>query len=135
MCPKCAEAMVVVEFQGIELDHCVRCRGVWLDAGELELICGQAGVAAGRLESVLDVPVSPAPTDRPCPRCPRKLQAVTLATAPPVEVDRCPSGHGIWLDGGELGTIVKALTRPEDAVVARVLGGLFRHDAAHTEEH
>lgn len=126
--------MVVVEFQGIELDHCVRCRGAWLDAGELELICQRAGVAAGRLESALDTPVSPAPTDRPCPRCPRKLRAVTLGTEPPVEVDRCPAGHGIWLDGGELGTIVKALTRQEDAVVARFLGGLFGHNVIENVE-
>ena len=128
--------MIVVEFQGVELDYCVRCQGVWLDAGELELICEQAGAGAGRLESVLDAPVNPMPTPRPCPRCSRKLQALTLATEPPVEVDRCPAGHGLWLDGGELGTIVKSLTRQEDAVVARFLGGLFRHDAAaHTEEH
>lgn len=36
-CPVCAETqLVLAERQGIEIDYCPRCRGVWLDRGELD---------------------------------------------------------------------------------------------------
>ncbi|MDB5753361.1 MAG: hypothetical protein JWP65_3782 [Ramlibacter sp.] len=36
-CPHCAEATLVMsERQGIEIDYCPQCRGVWLDRGELD---------------------------------------------------------------------------------------------------
>ncbi len=41
-CPTCAIALVAIDYgdTGVEIDHCTRCRGVWLDAGELEKIIG-----------------------------------------------------------------------------------------------
>ncbi|MFO0988235.1 MAG: zf-TFIIB domain-containing protein [Alphaproteobacteria bacterium] len=40
-CPHCAATdahLVVVERHGIEIDYCPRCRGIWLERGELEKI-------------------------------------------------------------------------------------------------
>ena len=37
-CPHCAESLVMSERQGVEIDFCPRCRGVWLDRGELDKI-------------------------------------------------------------------------------------------------
>ncbi len=37
-CPVCTTELLVADRQGIEIDHCPRCRGVWLDRGELEKI-------------------------------------------------------------------------------------------------
>jgi len=36
-CPVCREPdLVMSERQGIEIDYCPKCRGVWLDRGELD---------------------------------------------------------------------------------------------------
>ena len=36
-CPNCADAtLVMTDRQGIEIDYCPQCRGVWLDRGELD---------------------------------------------------------------------------------------------------
>lgn len=36
-CPQCTETtLVMTERQGIEIDYCPSCRGVWLDRGELD---------------------------------------------------------------------------------------------------
>jgi Zn-finger nucleic acid-binding protein len=35
-CPHCAVDLVMSERQGIEIDYCPTCRGVWLDRGELD---------------------------------------------------------------------------------------------------
>ena len=38
-CPACvSESLVMSERQGIEIDYCSKCRGVWLDRGELDKI-------------------------------------------------------------------------------------------------
>jgi uncharacterized protein len=37
-CPVCKIALVMSERQGVEIDYCPQCRGVWLDRGELDKI-------------------------------------------------------------------------------------------------
>jgi len=37
-CPACQVALVMSDRQGIEIDYCPQCRGVWLDRGELDKI-------------------------------------------------------------------------------------------------
>lgn len=37
-CPVCNVDLVMSERQGIEIDYCPKCRGVWLDRGELDKI-------------------------------------------------------------------------------------------------
>ena len=37
-CPVCKIDLVMSERQGIEIDYCPTCRGVWLDRGELDKI-------------------------------------------------------------------------------------------------
>ncbi len=37
-CPNCLLDLKITERQGIEIDYCPKCRGVWLDRGELDKI-------------------------------------------------------------------------------------------------
>lgn len=37
-CPTCNETLLISEKKGIEIDYCPKCRGIWLDRGELEKI-------------------------------------------------------------------------------------------------
>ena len=37
-CPICSVELVMSERQGIEIDYCPKCRGIWLDRGELDKI-------------------------------------------------------------------------------------------------
>lgn len=37
-CPNCKVSLVMSERQGIEIDYCPQCRGIWLDRGELDKI-------------------------------------------------------------------------------------------------
>lgn len=38
LCPACQADLMMTERQGIEIDYCPKCRGVWLDRGELDKI-------------------------------------------------------------------------------------------------
>jgi Zn-finger nucleic acid-binding protein len=35
-CPICNVALVMAERHGVEIDYCPKCRGIWLDRGELD---------------------------------------------------------------------------------------------------
>jgi len=37
-CPVCNVELKMTERQGVEIDYCTKCRGVWLDRGELDKI-------------------------------------------------------------------------------------------------
>ncbi len=37
-CPVDGSILVIAERQGVEIDYCPECRGVWLDRGELDKI-------------------------------------------------------------------------------------------------
>jgi Zn-finger nucleic acid-binding protein len=42
-CPICKDPdLVISDRQGVEIDYCPRCRGVWLDRGELDKIIDRA---------------------------------------------------------------------------------------------
>ena len=47
-CPKCNQPLVMSERQGVEIDYCPECRGVWLDRGELDKILERSGDSASR---------------------------------------------------------------------------------------
>lgn len=38
LCPVCHTGLTMSERQGVEIDYCPQCRGVWLDRGELDKI-------------------------------------------------------------------------------------------------
>lgn len=38
LCPVCKVDLLLSEKQGIEIDYCPKCRGIWLDRGELDKI-------------------------------------------------------------------------------------------------
>jgi uncharacterized protein len=52
-CPTCSDSnLLMTERQGVEIDYCPQCRGVWLDRGELDKIIERS------------TPVGPAPEGR-----------------------------------------------------------------------
>jgi len=61
-CPVCKNAMITLELEEVEIDHCTNCGGIWLDAGELELLLGQpekASSCSTRSKSTPRPPKSP----------------------------------------------------------------------------
>jgi uncharacterized protein len=46
-CPTCQVDLVMTERQGVEIDYCPKCRGVWLDRGELDKIIEKSAQMQG----------------------------------------------------------------------------------------
>jgi len=50
-CPVDGEELVVTDRSGVEIDYCPKCRGVWLDRGELDKIINRSGSAEPETQS------------------------------------------------------------------------------------
>ena len=108
-CPVCKEAMVVLELQQVEVDYCFGCGGIWLDAGELELLLHKSGGEEDELGPALAQEGKKVKGQkRRCPKCRKRMLQLTVGETPSVTLDRCPRGHGLWLDDGELSELVKS---------------------------
>jgi len=127
----------VVERHGIEVDWCAspRCRGLWFDAGELNLLAEEAGHDLSP-ESL----AHPAPDvrERPrrCPRCRKRMEKARIGAPGEqgVIVDRCRA-HGLWLDAGELAAVMEVLGgAAEGATVRSFLGESFEHVSAQASD-
>ena len=67
-CPIDGTTLVMSERQGIEIDYCPSCRGVWLDRGELDKIIERNGQAAPAPQPVPPSPASGQPWGAPPPQ-------------------------------------------------------------------
>ena len=64
-CPNCAgERLLMSERNGVEIDYCPKCRGVWLDRGELDKLLEKAA----ELATAEAPPRMPAPAAAPVPQ-------------------------------------------------------------------
>ncbi|MHB8971907.1 MAG: TFIIB-type zinc ribbon-containing protein [Pirellulaceae bacterium] len=122
LCPVCRDPMIIVEFGNVELDTCVRCRGLWFDAQELGQLFELAGVSQriGELELQLDRLPHAGPR-RMCPRCRGRLEPVRApSSSGELLLDECPRGDGLWFDKGELASLLNALLGGNAQALANV---------------
>jgi uncharacterized protein len=79
-CPVDNETLVMADRGGVEIDYCPKCRGVWLDRGELDKI----------IERSLGAPAPAAPAFAPPPAPPMQQQAAPVYQPEP---QRAPQGY------------------------------------------
>ena len=123
-CPVCKEAMIVLELDEVEIDHCVECRGIWLDGGELEILLENSAAKDGFLGSFQKNEGSKE-KPRKCPMCDKKMEKVLYGGSKAIQIDRCPKKDGIWLDKGELREILEEASYGESGVVLDLLKDMF----------
>lgn len=127
-CPACKHELVVVEREGIEVDWCAQCHGIWFDAGELELLAEKAGMNLA--PGMIGEASKSAEARRRCPRCRRKMEKASPTSGASLLLDRCPR-HGLWFDAGELGALMRGLEgHAAGAAVLGFLGETFVHAGA-----
>jgi Zn-finger nucleic acid-binding protein len=115
----------VLELDEVEVDYCTDCQGIWLDAGELEILLEDAAAAEGVMASLKSAESSE--KRRKCPICHKSMDKVLIGdTGDKSElIDRCAKGHGLWFDRGELQQVLKMGHFDDAGKVQNLLGGLF----------
>lgn len=99
-CPKCPGELAPVEFQGVEIERCSSCQGLWFDAFEHEELKAMAGSEA------IDIGASGVARDAThaslqCPKCAQKLFGMVVAGQPHIGIESCGVCHGVFFDAGE----------------------------------
>ncbi len=98
-CPVCDVDMVTEEVEvpgpNIMIDYCPKCRGIWLDEGELNKLLHSSAPerTIKRAKGLKNWGKGM------CPRCRGSMQ---IKFVKDIEVDECTECKGIWLDRGEL---------------------------------
>jgi len=124
-CPVCNNAMITLELDQVEIDHCTECGGIWLDAGELETLLGDANKATQLLQSFRIDPTS-REEPRKCPICDKKMNKIVVGTdTPTLLIDKCPKAHGLWFDKGELQDIFERAQLDDDHKIKTLLAEMF----------
>ena len=124
-CPDCKNAMITLELEDVEIDYCTNCEGIWLDAGELELLLDEPDKARNLLNSFR---VNSGSTERTkkCPICGKKMQKVVVGSSrPALLIDKCRKGDGLWFQKGELQDIFDGAELDEDNKIQKLLTDIF----------
>ena len=100
-CPKCRTDMEQVDYEGVEIDRCTHCKGIWFDAGESEALRDNAAAIAidtgdaksGRESNQID--------NYNCPRCSGDMARVVDPQQKHIWYEECVSCNGSFFDAGE----------------------------------
>ena len=124
----CKSAMITLELEEVEIDYCTDCKGIWLDAGELELLLGEPEKAQQLLNS-FEIDFKCAEKQRKCPICDKKMQKTIVGSSKPaLLIDKCRRGDGLWFDRGELHDIINRAKLDKDNKIQKLLTDMFSYD-------
>ncbi len=123
-CPRCKHTLRTINYEGISIETCSKCKGEWLDDEELghitkarevcfdenerRAIAAATGITGVELEDVDD--------DLACPKCSGQTDPINYGGDTGIIIDRCTECHGIWLDGGEIEKIQMLIEGWEDGL-------------------
>ena len=107
LCPKCNNDMEAVEFEGVEVDRCKECKGIWFDVGESDWLLGKDAAEAidtgdpeiGKQTNQID--------SYRCPRCNGGMIRRTDPKQSNIKYEECTSCRGLFFDAGEFTDLVK----------------------------
>jgi len=106
-CPKCRAEMEQIEHDGIEIDRCKHCSGIWFDAGESEALRGKAAALAidtgdakrGREFNKTD--------NYRCPRCSGGMVRRVDPQQTHIWYETCSACSGSFFDAGEFSDLAR----------------------------
>jgi len=116
VCPACSAKLNLYAIFRIEFEGCPKCKGVFLDKGELRKLKDKATKGSWKTLRWMDDEVeaidkaNAMPSNRSCPKCKEvKLVSASFGDSK-ILVDWCPQCKGAWLDRDELQAIVELLS-------------------------
>jgi hypothetical protein len=119
-CPKDKIEMISQKLEGVLIDECPQCKGIWFDQGELDSVkdalepdINWIEVELWRHEDRFDLSLG----QGLCPRDEVRMMSLKYGEEA-IEIEYCLQCHGIWLDGGELKKIISTLDAELDKMSA-----------------
>ena len=107
-CPNDNTNLTPISVEDVPVDQCPTCGGFWLQGGELEQLGAHHGA---HLEPITVGAVSVVDSVRKCPQDSSALRQHEFAEHSGITIDQCATCQGIWLDKGELASILNYLDK------------------------
>jgi Zn-finger nucleic acid-binding protein len=107
-CPGCVAKMHEITLGATTLFECEKCAGLWVDNETFQHICADNDTRAAvltRWPALTKAAAAPPVRYRPCAVCRKMMNRLNFGRMSGTVIDIC-SGHGIFLDAGELHEIV-----------------------------
>ncbi len=98
-CPKCQSDMEPMEFEGVEVDRCKNCKGIWFDVGEEGLMLGADAAKA--------IDTGDPINNYRCPRCDGGMLRRVDPKRSQIRYEECTSCRGTFFDAGEFTDLLK----------------------------
>jgi Zn-finger nucleic acid-binding protein len=111
ICPNCKVDLVTSQHDGMEVDSCPKCEGLWLTALELQELEDEAFDLGDDGKGTLVF--SSEPSARQCPQCAKSMRTFEYRDYD-LELEFCPEGHGYWLDANEDKRVKALIGKEED---------------------
>jgi len=118
-CPKCQSEMETVAVEGVQINRCTKCQGLWFDEFELDDLKTKKGTEAVDTGNV-QVGKTYNKQDRiRCPKCTEPMLRVVDNDHPHIWYETCEICGGSFLDAGEFKDMKKVnlLGKIKDALV------------------
>jgi Zn-finger nucleic acid-binding protein len=100
-CPKCRSDMDQINHEGIEVDRCSLCNGIWFDAGEIELLKNKHIARAIDVGDSKTGKQANAIRSYQCPRCSGDMISMVDSRQRHIRYETCNACAGSFLDAGE----------------------------------
>jgi PAT family beta-lactamase induction signal transducer AmpG len=100
-CPKCRSDMELLEIEGVEIDRCTSCHGLWFDAGEVEKLRNKELAAAIDIGDAASGKAHDTLEQYRCPRCGGRMEAMVDPRQRHICYEECVACHGSYFDAGE----------------------------------
>jgi Zn-finger nucleic acid-binding protein len=93
--------MEQVVYEGIEVDRCSACKGLWLDGGEFETLTTRKAATHVDTGDVGEVAKASKIENYPCPRCSGAMVRMVDSKQSHIWYEKCSSCGGLFFDAGE----------------------------------
>ncbi|MFA7706649.1 MAG: M48 family metalloprotease, partial [Candidatus Omnitrophota bacterium] len=108
-CPNCKDKDLapVMTRQGVEIDFCPQCEGIWLDKNEIYLFTRVPTYLKAKIEEAMQ---SKKDSTRLSPVFSRPMIELSILGGE-IHIDYCPESEGIWLDKDEINKLPAIKTK------------------------
>ncbi|MEZ7891070.1 MAG: zf-TFIIB domain-containing protein [Candidatus Wallbacteria bacterium] len=114
-CPRCESNLKKKNIDGVQIDQCVKCGGIFLDDKELKRIAADFDAKGKKIIALKKQPKADVAVEKPvnCIRCRGCMDRVNFNYTSGIYIDFCPDCSSMWLDNGELEKIAAFMKENE----------------------
>ena len=111
-CPNCNHNLEITNYEGIEVNQCSNCKGIWFDFKELDEL---EDTVLNEDDVKGTLVWDKKPSERKCPKCAKLMMGFNYRLND-LYLEYCENKHGYWLDKGEEERVIGEMKEREEKI-------------------